>query len=396
MAENALSGRICIKITSADIPGALELLTDHSIILDDIHYESDLSVMMTLSKKDFKVAKQLLEKRGDRCEISNKSGLFWTFLAIRSRWLLIAGCAFLVFLTIFIPSRLYFFEVKGNERIPSLWILENAEANGLSFGCKRSAVKSEEMKNNILGCIPELDWVGITTNGCVATIEVKEKPVEDKSKYVPLTVSHIVATCDSVVDGITVTKGSALCKPGQAVEKGQILISGYEDRGFAIKATQAEGEVYGKTIRTLNLITPTKGHQRGEKIRSERKYSIQIGKNIINFSKYSGISPPGCDKMYLRKYLTLPGGFQLPVALVCQELSYYETFESEPADDHGWLEQDAEQYIIDHMNAGQIILQHTNLQYIDGFCVLNGIYACREEIGRNKIEEILDQNGNYS
>lgn len=389
MASRSVGGRIRAKITSADIPGALQLLTNHRIILDDIQYESDLSVIMTLTQKDFKKASLLLENRGDSCEAANKFGLYWTFLTLKSRWLLITGCILLFVMTIFIPSRLYFFEVKGNERIPSLWILENAEANGLSFGCKRSMVKSEQMKNNILGCIPELDWVGITTSGCVATIEVREKPLEKKSEEKHLFVSHIVAACDSVVDSMTVTSGTALCKPGQAVEKGQVLISGYEDRGFVLKASQAKGEIYGKTIRTLNLITPTKALQRGEKMRSERKYSIQIGKNIINFSKYSGISPPGCDKMYLRKYLTLPGGFQLPVALVCQEISYYETFEAEPADDFSWLEQDAEQYIISHMNAGQVILQHTNLQYMEDFCVLNGIYACREEIGRNKIEEIL-------
>ena len=396
MAARSMGGRIRAKITSADIPAALQLLTDHNIILDDIQYESDLSVNMTLSQKDFKKGKFLLKKKGDQCEVANKFGLYWTLLTLKSRWLLVMGCIFLFALTIFIPSRLYFFEVKGNERIPSLWILENAEANGLSFGCKRAMVKSEQMKNNILGCIPELDWVGITTRGCVATIEVREKPLEEKSEDKALSVSHIVAACDSVIDSMTVTSGTPLCKPGQAVAKGQLLISGYEDRGFVIKASQAKGEVYGKTIRTLNLITPTKALQRGEKMRLERKYSIQIGKNIINFSKNSGISPPGCDKMYLRKYLTLPGGFQLPVALVCQEFSYYETFKAEPAEDLSWLEQDAEQYIISHMNAGHVILKHTNLQYMEDFCVLNGIYACREEIGRNKIEEILDKNGKYS
>ena len=390
MALKSMGGQIRFIITSADIPGALQLLTDHNIILTDIHAESDLSVRITASKRDFQKGKDLLEKRGDRCEAASKYGLYWTLLTLKSRWLFVSGCLLILLLSIFIPSRLYFFKVTGNQQIPDLWILENAEACGLTFGCNRAAMKSEKLKNNILERIPELDWVGITTAGCVATIEVREKTLDDKTENNDYYVSHIVAACDSVVENITVINGTALSKPGQAVEKGQILISGYENCGFILKASRAQGEVYGKTIRTLSLYTPLERLHRGKKVYSEKKYSLQIGKNIINFSKDSGISPSGCVKMNSRKYLSLPGGFQLPIALVCQELCYYDTVISETQDDLQWLEKAGTQYIISQMNAGEILLEQTTLMHTEEFYGLKGLYACREEIGKTKIEEILN------
>ncbi len=397
MANKSMGGWLRVKITSADIPGALQQLAEHNIILQDIESENDLSVLLTVSQKDFKKVKAILEKRGDRCEAEGRSGLYWTLLALKSRWLFVAGCISILVLSILLPSRIYFLEVKGNQSVPQRWILEQAELSGLTFGCSRAQVKSEQLKNSLLQRIPELDWVGITTAGCVATIEVREKPLEEKNENNIFSVSHIVATCDGVVDSITATNGLPLCKPGQAVQKGQILISGYENCGLIVKASRAEGEVYAKTIHTISLYSPANRLQRGEIQRVNKKYSVQIGKNIINFSKDSGISPSGCVKMYSRKYLTLPGGFRLPIAFICQKTVYYESYLTEASEeDFAWLEKDAEQYILSHMNAGEILLRQTALQYSQDFCVLNGVYACREQIGKIKIEEILNQNGKYS
>lgn len=393
----SLSSIFRFRLTSADIPGALRRLADSEIFLYDVVWEDDLSVLLTVSRKQWYKTQLILEKRGDRCEAVGQTGLYWQLLAIKRRWLLLAGILLLFALTLWIPSRIWFYEVSGNQYLANRHILTIAQDSGLTFGCRRSVIKSEKTKNSMLEKIPELDWVGITTAGCVATIEVREKPKEEKSDNKTFGVSHITAVCDGVVDSVTVTSGVALCKPGQAVNSGQILISGYEDCGLLIRAMQAEGEVYAKTMRTVTLISSTNERQRGQISASEKKYSLQIGKNLINFSKDSGISPPGCVKMYSRKYLTLPGGFRLPVALISEETVSYETVPANGCEeDHQWLEESAEQYVLSLMNAGEILLQQTALQCESEICMLTGIYACREQIGKTMIEEILSNNGKYS
>ena len=54
-----------------------------------------------------------------------------------------------------------------------------------------------------------------------------------------------------------------------------------------------------------------------------KKYAVIIGKKRINFYKGSGISDTSCDKMYLENYVTLPGGFILPIAIATEVWTQY-------------------------------------------------------------------------
>ena len=129
--------------------------------------------------------------------------------------------------------------------------------------------------------IPQLNWVGITTKGCVATIRVIEA-LQSEGEPADAPVSSIVAKSDGIIDEITVLQGVAMCQSGQAVHKGQLLISGYQDLGLMIKATQAKGEVYAQTIRQVNAIFPTQCSLKVNPQANSVRYYLQIGKNILN------------------------------------------------------------------------------------------------------------------
>ncbi len=393
----SLAGVIRIRITGADIPASLKLLTDRDVLLDDIVYISDLTAEVTLKNSDYSRAEKLLKKHGDSCVPASRWGLYWTVYYAKSRMVLLSGILILMFLTVYIPTRILFVQVKGNQNVSSLKILEKAEKNGLVFGADRAAVRSEHLKNMLLEDIPELDWVGITTAGCVATIEVKENVVGQPKENTGTKVSSILAVCDGVVESITVTNGTPLCKPGQAVRKGQVLISGYQDFGLLLKATDAKGEIFARTYRYIQAVSPVTAVSRREKFSSETNFSLQIGKKLINFCKDSGISPAGCVKMYSKKYLTLPGGFQLPAALVIEEVNYYETVPiSLSQDDFLWMENSTQNYLTSQMIAGEVLQATTAGERLDQCYVFFGEYSCREQIGYKRIEENLSYNGENS
>ena len=50
---------------------------------------------------------------------------------------------------------------------------------------------------------------------------------------------------------------SALCAPGQAVSKGQVLISGYTDCGLCVLSQRAQGEVMAYTGRSFSALMPS-------------------------------------------------------------------------------------------------------------------------------------------
>ena len=205
-------------------------------------------------------------------------------------------------------------------------------------------------------------------------------------------VSSIVAVRDGVIESCTAEKGTALCKPGQSVIKGQKLISGYTDCGITIRAEAAEGEVYALTEYKLSVCTLSICRRQCEKTGSGTKYSLKIGKKRINFYKGSGISDTTCDRIYTEKYITLPGGFVLPIAIITEQYFYYDCEDCASTIADGLLSGFAKDYLLEQMVGGSILSSVESIQTTEGSRTLEGIYRCREMIGRVVKEEIIKPN----
>ena len=272
--------------------------------------------------------------------------------------------------------------------------METAEQCGIRFGASRREVRSEKVKNKLLALIPELQWAGVNTAGCVAVISVNERSMADQKE--PISgVSSIVAVRDGIIRECTVTKGNPLCKVGQAVKAGEILVSGYTDCGISIKVTQAEADILAQTQHILTAMTPTNVSARTQIREENTRYSIVFGKKLINFYNDSGISDATCVKMYDIAYLTLPGGFELPVALVKERLIYYNFKDVSLTDDESfdWMEDFSKSYIQQQMIAGQILQEQASMELDNGICRLRSQYQCLEMIGRIQHEGIIQNNG---
>lgn len=391
------TGAARLRVTSGDASGMLFTLTKAGIILKDVDYESDICFTFTVSGKDFHKTQRIITRRGDSCELIKQEGGAVFLRRLRKRIAFLSGILFFLILTVWIPRRVFFIEIVGNNTVDDSKILHSAESNGVTFGCVRSELRSDMIKNKIIEDIPELDWVGVTTQGCVATIQVSEKMTKQDYKETKSLVSSLVASQDGIIQNITATNGKILCKPGQAVYKGQMLISGYEDFGLVLKGCNAEGEIFAKTFHYIDGISPRLYGYRTEISERKTAWSLRIGKKLINFSKDSGISPYSCVKMYSEYYLTLPGGFQLPVCLIRQHYVDYDLQdENETENSSLWISSDLESYLHKQMIAGEILSARESAECLDDVFYFSGRYACLEQIGQRKIEETLEDYGKNS
>ena len=95
--------------------------------------------------------------------------------------------------------------------------------------------------------------------------------------------------------------------------------------------------------------------------------------------------------------MTLPGGFQLPVCLVTETWTYYESMDTELAEEAAaeCLSAFARRYVPQQMIAGQILAQQETVTAADGIFCLLGDYSCLEIIGQVQKEEIIKPNGKY-
>lgn len=379
-----LAGQVRVKLTSANISGAMERISNAGIIIHDLKAEDELTVCFTLMRSDYQKLDAIVRRRGDLLRTVDRIGIYWDLKGLRKRPVFVLGMAFLLVMAMYLPSRVFLVEVQGNESLPANRIMEAAEACGISFGASRRAVRSERVKNALLEAMPELAWAGVNTYGCRAVISVREREIEPETEE-QAAVSHIVAARDGIILSCDVVSGSARCAPGQAVGAGEVLISGYTDCGICITATQAEGEVIAATSRTLTALTPSecmkKTGQRSETV----NYSLIVGKFRINFDKNSGISGACCGRMVTNYHLTLPGGWRLPVTLVKETIVESDLTACDA--DAAALQGFAARYLGTQMIAGTVTDAVESVTEEDGVWVLRGDYACTEMIARVQAEQ---------
>ena len=387
-------GNVTVRLTGADISGTLDMLNRQGIRIRHCTLRSELEAELVVSREQFRQMKGLCEKRGDSLLIRGRDGVYWTLKAFFSRPVLTIGLFLYLIATLFLPTRVFFVSVTGNSTVPDRLILEAAEDCGIGFASSRRAVRSERVKNALLEAVPELQWAGVNTYGCVARISVREREKEEE-KAPESAFGHIVASRDGVIVSCDATRGNLLCGPGQAVSAGDILISGYTDCGLTIRAEQAQGEIFASTRRDITTVTPDaclNGMKTGEQ---KKKISLLIGKKRINLWKDSGIWDTTCDRIYEEYYITLPGGFRLPFGWSVER---YETrtvsqgtVDVENA--KRLLAETSEAYLKTQMLAGIIRDSHTSCQEAVGILQMTGQYSCVEMIGCMQRLEIGEKNG---
>ena len=391
---HSLTGMIGVNLTCADPARTLDEIRKKDLRLYRVAAADELCLQFLVARKDYQRLAAYCRKRGLDLRVERRVGIYWPVRRFLSRKALVVTLIILFTLSFWLPTRVLFIRVEGNSAIPDAKILEAAEKSGVGFGSSRRMVRSEKLKNRLLAEIPQLQWVGINTRGAMAVITVREKPEMSDSGKRPA-VSSVVAERDGLILSATATKGTQLCTPGQPVQAGQVLISGYTDLGLGISATRAEGEIFAQTKRSLTVVTPLNLSYRSANGTVTKNHSLLIGKKRINFYKGSGISDASCVKMYSKYVLTLPGGFELPFAWVCEVFASSALSDgcADRTESETLLRSFAARYLKQSMIAGTVLDRQETVTDFDGNCCLAGDYVCREMIGRDREEMIGEYHG---
>ena len=391
---DSAKGLADLKLVSADIAGLLQAISDEGICISAVRSIDELTVECRIKRQDFFRIKEICEKRGAIVHLVSKKGLYWNVKSAIGRPILAVGLVLLAAFSISLPTRILFVEVTGNKTISAKEIKNAAESCGIRFGASRKAVRSERVKNQLLSSIADLQWAGVNTIGCTAVISVRER-TNSTDEQQEGAVCSIIAKRDGIVSECTVTSGNSLCTVGQAVSAGQVLISGFTDCGICVKATRAEGEVVGDTAHELELILPDSFINRKGEEKTIKTFSLIVGKKRINLWISSGIWDTRCGRMYKEYAMTLPGGFQLPIAVAANEYTVYNCYSAIVDEDMARREltDTASLLLNNEMISGTIRQKEETVFHDDGCYRLRGRYNCSELIGCVRWEQIGDYNG---
>lgn len=380
--------RISVELMGADIYASIRNISNSGIVLHKIRVIDSVTVRFLVFYPDLPSLRHVTDHHGDTLRIYAIPNLLWTGSTFYHRPIFIFGVLLALLLSLWIPTVVLFVEVQGNERIPSSTILEYAAQCGIRLGSQCRQVRSEWVKNALLEAMPELQWVGVNIRGCVATISVSEREKAVKREEYD-EICSIISCRDAIIQTVTVRQGNPICKVGQAVKEGQVLVSAYQDRGICLWVTAADAEVFGLTEHDLTVISPTAYSCKISVRCVKRNFSLIIGKNRINFANNSGILGGGCVRIYEQKYMTLPGGFTLPISLCIETWLEYETQETTMRLQEEKILAELDRYLLRQTISGTILSRMYVASDQHGDICLQVRYFCSEMIGRIRPEGIL-------
>ena len=283
-------------------------------------------------------------------------------------------------------------QVEDNMQLEN--ILEDVKNAGLKTGLKKDKINVEEITNKIRLSRDDISWIGIElkgTNAIVKVVKAKEAPeIIDEKDY-----CNIVANKSGTITKIIAQNGTALVKPGDEVQEGQVLIQGtMEGKYTGSRYVHSLGEVeaivkYEKTEKiSLKKEENVKTGNKEEKYQIKiNNFQINFYKTLSNFKIYDTIEEEKKFKIFSNLYL--------PIS-VCKITNYEleensKNYTVEEATEIGTqkLEQEIEAEI---QNKEGILGKTANVNETSEYVEVSVIYEVIENIGmQEKIEETYEQ-----
>lgn len=150
----------------------------------------------------------------------------------------------------------------GDEDIPSEYILSALADSGLRCGAYIPSLDISSIEANMLIKCTELSYISLNLDGSAVIAEYGRRvSIEDDTAEEE--VSNIVADEDGRIINRITQCGTPICKAGDVVRRGELLISGLYESKSGIRTVCASGRVYAEVERRIEVFFP---YEREEKL----------------------------------------------------------------------------------------------------------------------------------
>lgn len=219
---NQVGGIITARLRGENQEKVINMAMTRGIYIWDIKKTGD-SMRLKVRNNGYRALKNIADENGYILEVTDKQGLP-VFKNVLKRRIGFFGGAFVFVLALYaMSSFIWFIEVSGNEQVNKSCILLSAARQGVYKGAAKWNFSRTSVEEAILRDISHLSYVKLEIKGVKARIEVVEKIFPKEEISGPC---HIVAVKDGIIEQVLVFEGQANVKEGDAVSKGDILISG--------------------------------------------------------------------------------------------------------------------------------------------------------------------------
>ena len=306
----------------------LDLCLRYGITYSDFSYEDTGAILISCSVFTARRLKRLCREKGVEIEVRASLGLPFFCYRHRKRAGILFGSLLAVALLVLSQKFVWDVRVTGNSTMTEGEVLGELSACGFGVGSYIPDFRAGELENRVLIQSDRIAWISIYLDGTVARVQVVERdsanPSEDSSKP-----ANLVAAFDGQIESLELYRGNCLVSVGQAVKKGDLLVSGvYDSQTQGVRYTRASGRVMARVWQTVRVEIPLVYEK---KVYGEEKRG-DIFLNFFGFStkilKSTGNVMGSCDIIEVEKGFDCPGGASLPVGFT---VTTYLPYETQPA-----------------------------------------------------------------
>lgn len=207
------------------------------------------------------------------CKITGKKvkGLPVLINRIKHRSGLVAGGLLSVLIVFFSSMFVWEIRVEGNENLNDYQVIEMLDKAGFREGMLKRSVDVKKVSDRLLINEDAVSWLAINFDGTVAHVEMKEAKIAEP--YPKKENVNLVASANGIILRVDALEGGAAVSKGEAVTKGQLLVSAFVDKrtgGSMLRG--ARGFVWAKTQRAFMVTVPLEY--------SKRMYTDRVSKEL--------------------------------------------------------------------------------------------------------------------
>ncbi|MCD8396061.1 MAG: sporulation protein YqfD [Lachnospiraceae bacterium] len=275
---NFLHGYVRIRISGEACERFLNLCAYHGIRLWGLFPVDDVCETY-VSRKDFFRLKTFVRKSHTRIRIAGRYGFPFFMHKYRSRWACVCGALAAAVFMAWLSAHIWNISIEGNLSQTDDVVFEYLESEGVSHGMWKNQIDTQELSEQLRSYFTQFSWVSADLKGTRLMIYVREGNISTQSEEdgQESGISDIAAAKSGTVVSIFVRKGLAAVSAGDAVEEGDILVSGqipvYNDEGEIVswQSIKADADIILRTetdyYEALPFQTMRKNYTGRQKIR---------------------------------------------------------------------------------------------------------------------------------
>lgn len=223
--------------------------------------------------RDFKRMPDIIKKSGMRIHILGKHGAPFKIYKNRKRLGIVTGLIiFIVFLNLF-SSYIWIIDITGNSTVETTEIIKALNDIGISEGIPKKQIHAKTQREKLLLQNESLAWASLNVEGCRLTVNVTEVKMGEKSEHLP---SNLKATNDGIIKKIDITSGNCVVKIGDAVKKGDLLVSGIIEKADGTQFVYSAGTVTAVTEYKFEYCGKFKEQKYVPNGKSKNKYVLEL------------------------------------------------------------------------------------------------------------------------